>query len=86
MALEMPQLVGLNGPFIDNHLHVLIYKAAINLLPPYLREGIHIKSVGTYSLSAVNSVPRVHCELGKRSFQVQGCCCLEDVSGKVVSW
>lgn len=51
---SVPQLVGLNGPFIDNHLHILIYKAAINLLPPYLCEGIHIKSVGTYSLSAVN--------------------------------
>ena len=54
------------------HWHILIYKAIIGALPPYLRMYIHRKCTGSYRLRSENffllTVPKVRTELGKRAF------------------
>lgn len=54
------------------HWYVLIYKAILGLLPPYLCIYILQKSVGSYCLRSQNlfllSVPNARTELGKKGF------------------
>ena len=52
------------------HWHILIYKAILGALPPYLRMYINRTCTGSYRLRSENffllTVPKVRTELGKR--------------------